>query len=239
MSNFLQSFIVSCALLSAAPAFANLKYETSSIGGNFTVANAEVQSIWLSHARYIRNILVQAEGIRTDSTIEVMVNGEVKGTIYAPGRDPSYVVTIGETASSIQFRHRTGGAMRIINVTATLSTWAGQPPRQHPGGLRGSASSLKDLANRAILAVESIKRYSTLEEERVYLLPIKKKAGQVLVMAEARGELSRKTIASVIALQEQIDFATDYIHLMMEQEGLFDEAVELLSIREQIEAILD
>jgi hypothetical protein len=41
-------------------------------------------------------LIVQAQGISSDSVIEVMVNGQVKGTIYAPGRDPSYVVTIGD-----------------------------------------------------------------------------------------------------------------------------------------------
>lgn len=231
--------LLSAFLFTGASAFAmQPSYETKSIGGNIVVQDSETQTLWLSQARYIRNIVVQASGIRNDSMVEVMVNGEVKGTIFAPGRDPSYIVTIGETASSIQFRHRSGGSMRISDLTATLSVWAGQPGKGG-GGLRGSSSQIEDLANRSILAIEAIRRYSSLSEEQTYLMPIKKKAGQVLVMAGARGDYSRRTVAALLALQYQIDFASEYISSMMEQDGLFNEAVELLTIRESIDDLLD
>ncbi len=243
MLQFKLSFLALCMTLGFSLPSHSVQptYETVTISGGFTVRDSEVQTVRLKNSRYIRNIVVQAQGARTDSMIEVMVNGEVKGTIYAPGRDPSYIVTVGETASSIQFRHRSGGAMQVQHVVATLSTWKGRPENPHGGGhsFHGTGRQIEDLANRTLVAIEMISRYSTLEEEQVYLMPIKKKAGQVLVMVDSRGEYSRKTVTNLLALREQINFSTEYINLMMEQDGLFDYAVELLSIAESIDDLLD
>jgi hypothetical protein len=211
--------------------------ETERVSGRFVVGLSETQSINLNHSRYIRNIVVQAEGVYHDSMIEVMVNGEVKGTIYAPGRDPSYVVTIGETTSSIQFRHKSGDRMRILSVVATMSTWSGRVPRG--GGISSMDGEVKHLAQRTLMALDAIRRYATLEEEQTYLIPIRKKAGQVLIMSTGRGDLSRKTANALEVLQSQIEFSKDYIHLLMEQDGLFEEAVELLSISERIDDLLN
>lgn len=214
-------------------------YETVTVSGAFTIAESSVQTVSLQNARYIRNIVVQAEGYNRDSMIEVMVNGEVKGTIYAPGHDPSYVVTIGETATSIQFRHRSGGAMRVLNVVATLSTWAGHPPYGGGHSIGGSLSQVEDLANQALMAIEAIRQFSTVDEETTYLMPIKRKAGQVLIMAGAHGDLSGRTATALINLQNQIDFASEYIGVMMEKDGLFEAAVDLLTVRERINDLLD
>lgn len=212
-------------------------FETSKISGSFVVGTSGMESINLYQARFIRNIVVQAEGVYHDSMIEVMVNGEVKGTIYAPGRDPSYVVTIGETTSSIQFRHKSGDRMRIISVTATMSQWSGHIPQR--GGYNASHGEVEELAERTLYALEVIRHYSTLEEEETYLMPIKKKAGQVLVMARGRGMNSRKTAEALQVLHTQIEFSKDYIYLLMEQDGLFESAVELLSISQRIDDLLD
>ena len=66
------------------------QFQSVSISSAFIVGNSETQTIWLQGSRHIRNIIVQAQGTNQDSMVEVMVNGEIKGTIYAPGRDPSY-----------------------------------------------------------------------------------------------------------------------------------------------------
>lgn len=212
-------------------------YQTQSIGGRFTVSDSETKTLNLNSPRFIRNIVVQAEGISRDSMVEVMVNGEVKGTIYAPGRDPSYIVTIGEAASSIQFRHRSGGSMRILDVTATLSSWVGRPDNR--GSFRGSSSQVINLANRTIKAIDTLRPFTSIEDEHLYLMPIKRKAGQVLVMANARGDLSGKTNHALVALQMQIDFSSVYLESLMEREALFDMAVELHTIRETIADLLD
>jgi len=50
---------------------------TISYDKDFTVNLAETKSIKLVEKSFIKNIIVQAEGIRKDSMIEVMVNGSV------------------------------------------------------------------------------------------------------------------------------------------------------------------
>ena len=230
-------FLISLANVSFAQRTPH--FETYSVGGSFTVRDSQTVTLNLNNTRFIKSIIVQAEGAYRDSMIEVMVNGEVKGTIFAPGRDPSYVVTIGETASSIQFRHRSGDSMRIHNVTATMATWMGR--NRFPTGphFPPSYDSVTGLAQRTLNAIEEIRPYSTLEEEQTYLLPMKKKAGQILVMSQARGNQAHKTSEALMALMNQIEFSAEYINQMMEQDGLFDSGVELLAIKETIDDLLN
>jgi hypothetical protein len=46
---------------------------------------------------------------------DVVVNGDVKGTVYVPGRDPSYFVTIEDSADSIELVSR-GGTTIISRI---------------------------------------------------------------------------------------------------------------------------
>lgn len=68
---------------------------------------------------YIKKLIISAEGLRSDAMFDVVVNGDVKGTVYVPGRDPSYFVTIEDSADSIELVSRGGTAIisRILVVT--------------------------------------------------------------------------------------------------------------------------
>lgn len=68
------------------------------------------RSIALRNAGYVKKLIVTAEGVRNDAKFEVMVNGDVKGTIYVPGRDPSYIVTVEDYATSIELISQFGKA---------------------------------------------------------------------------------------------------------------------------------
>jgi len=213
-------------------------FETVRLGGNFSVGDSETKSISLGGPRYIKNLVVQAQGIYSDSAVEVMVNGQIKGTLYAPGRDPSYVVTIGEVARTIEFRHRSGGAMRILDVVGTVSEWSGNPGN-HDGGFTGSRDQVQQLALTAMRQIETLRAFSSPDDESTYLFPIKKNAGLVYVMSSAHGDLSRKTVMQLVALSDQIDFANSYLSLLMQQDGAFDAVVNLLTVRESIIALLE
>ena len=207
--------------------------------GSVIVTNSETKSLSLGPARYIKNIIIQAEGIATASTIEVMVNGQVKGTVFAPGSDPSYVVTIAETANSIEFRHRTGGTMRVINVLATVSTWQGKPSKGHEGPLNGADNEVRKLAERTLLTLEDLNHFSQPQDEALYLFPIKKQAGLVIVYSDAKGSYSHKAILALEALQNQIDFAKTYLEGLLKNADAFDAVVDLLTVRESIEELLN
>lgn len=68
------------------------------------------RSISIPNPSYVKKLIITAEGVRNDAKFEVMVNGDVKGSIYVPGRDPSYIVTIEDYASSIELISQFGKA---------------------------------------------------------------------------------------------------------------------------------
>lgn len=91
---------------------------TDAIGGAFTLYSGSTQQVRLDGAKFVKKLIISAEGIRSDAMFDVMVNGDVKGTVYVPGRDPSYIVTVGEYTDSIEFISRNGTAIisRILVV---------------------------------------------------------------------------------------------------------------------------
>ena len=91
---------------------------TDAIQGAFTLYAGTTQQVRLNGARHIKKLIISAEGIRNDAMFDVVVNGDVKGTIYVPGRDPSYFVTIEDYTDSIEFVSRNGNAIisRILVV---------------------------------------------------------------------------------------------------------------------------
>lgn len=84
---------------------------TDAISRPFTLERGTTQQVKLNGARNIKKIIVSAEGIRQDAMFDVVVNGDIKGTIYVPGSDPSYFVTVNEYADSIEFVSRNGNAI--------------------------------------------------------------------------------------------------------------------------------
>ncbi len=84
--------------------------------GRMTVSLKNPKTLSLRHPRYIKKLVISAEGVRRDAKFNVVVNGDIKGTIYVPGRDPSYYVTIEDYVESIQFISEFGKA-RIFNIT--------------------------------------------------------------------------------------------------------------------------
>jgi phosphotransferase system HPr-like phosphotransfer protein len=91
---------------------------SDAISGPFTLQSGTTQQVRLNGTRYIKKLIISAEGIRSDAMFDVVVNGDVKGTVYVPGRDPSYFVTIEDSADSIEFVSRNGTAIisRILVI---------------------------------------------------------------------------------------------------------------------------
>lgn len=221
----------------AIPAFAQ-PAQTIDLSSRFVVRDSETISVRLQKPAYVRNLLVQARGVSAASTVEVMVNGQVKGTIYAPGQDPSYVVTVETAASSVEFRHRHGGSMEILNVKAVTFPLSEYPRPQSPPP-RTPADAVQALARDVIHLVGDLQPYADLTTEKDYLQPIKRKAGEVLVMNAAHGALSIHTRRALQDLQKQIELADPYIEDILNRNGLFEMGIEMLTIKEGIRDWLD
>ncbi len=233
-------FIFAVVLLffqSQAFAFSDA-YENIKVSSEFSVHDSETKSIALDSARRIKNIIVQASGIGQASTIEVMVNGEVKGTIYAPGADPSYVVTIEDVARSIEFRHRSGGSMRIHDVQAAVSTWSSDTDYSG-GGFHYNKGKVQSLVQQALSSLGRLKPLMENQKYTQYLFPIKKSAASVYIMSTSHGDMSKQTITALILLIDQIDYSRPVLNELMQMDEAFEDAVILLTIRESIEEMLN
>ena len=212
-------------------------FETITLGNSFTVSTAQTKSIKLDNVRYIKNLFIQAEGTGfQDSQIEVFVNGSLKGSIYAPGKDPAYYITINESARSIEFRHRAGSAMRIIDIKATVSERKGEAVTENNSlQFKGSDKQILQLAREAQQVVDALQDHCNAVDYAMYLYPIKKAAGLTSVYAASYGNLSYQTLAQMRVLADQIKFAAPHLNLMATYNEGFDMVVRLLSVQATID----
>ncbi len=77
---------------------------------NLTLNAGEYKTIFLPSLMYVSKIYISVEGIRSDAYFDVMVNGDIKGTIYAPGHDPLYIINVADTTNTINLRSMFGAA---------------------------------------------------------------------------------------------------------------------------------
>lgn len=230
MKTHLSTWMVAIGALAVSTgASANMR--SISLGGTYVSAGATA-SLSLPGSMKIKNIVVQAEGASYQSAMmEVFVNGVAKGTIYVPGTDPSYLVTIAETASSIQFRHTSGGNIRIRDVLANVEG----------SGNQGNYVDLTPpgLARRAIELVEALEDFTNYKDYGAYLLVIKKQAAKTYAKSVAKGPSAIATLKELEKLKNTIAWASDFIEDNFERDNAFELATELLGLQEKIDEVLN
>lgn len=230
--------LILAALVFALPTLsrAEAKTEVIPLPSNFVVEAGQTLSVPLSLARRIESLTIDALGVRGDSMIEVVVNGQVKGTIYAPGRDPSYVVTVNEYTNSIEFRHLSGSSMAISKILAVTGSWQAPywPIQSGPTG-----REVKELAAVTLDAIGNLRLDATEADDKAYLFPIKRSAGLVFVMANAHGPISNQVKAELESLAVKIEDAKPYLDQRRQKDENFDHVVTLLTIRESILDLLN
>lgn len=242
----LGALLVTTVLGGGSLASASEKFETVDVrGGYFQISDGETKTLALDGWKNVRKLFIQAEGIRRDGTFEVVVNGDVKGTVYVPGRDPSYVVTIAEAANSIQFRHVSGGRIQVRDVQATVSVQTYHYRDPCAWDCSESALSLRArnqasaLAYQAIRIVDELQGYANHKDYGTYLLPVKKAAARAYATAQARGSLSGKVRKKLFSLLASLNLSRPYIEDTFERAHAFELAVKLLALREKIEDSLN
>ena len=189
--------------------------------------------------RHVRRLTVEAEGIGRDGMFEVLANGDVKGTIYVPGRDPVYIVTIAEAARSLELRHTQGGQIRILSIAAVVSSASTNPPGGG-GAIGGDGRALAaHIAYHTIDLSDSFHPMVTVDDWETYVLPIKIAAGRTYALARASGDLSGRVRNSLISLLAQMTLADPFIDRALRDNATFDLAVELLATRNRVEELLN
>ena len=78
---------------------------------NLTLVAGELKVIYLPSMMFVSKLYVSVEGIRSDAYFDVMINGDIKGTIYAPGRDPLYIINVADSTNTINLRSMFGNAL--------------------------------------------------------------------------------------------------------------------------------
>lgn len=77
---------------------------------NLTLKEGEYKTIYLPNRMFVKKLYISASGYSSATYFDVMVNGDIKGTIYAPGRDPLYIINISDSADTINLRSMYGDA---------------------------------------------------------------------------------------------------------------------------------
>ncbi len=220
-------------------ALANVEFETLSLlYAPLTLDTGESRVLSIGSWRHVRKLYIQATGVARDAVFEVIVNGDVKGTVHVPGADPSYVVTVAETAGSILLRHVSGAQVRVVEILAVVSRDEVPPYDTGEGNISlPVANQAAALAHEAIVLVKALQPHSSMDDFEAYLLPIKLSAGRAYAMA-VHGDLSDRTRLALVGLLAQIDFARPYIDQCLKQDETFDFAVRVLMLREKLTDLL-
>lgn len=77
---------------------------------NLVLQSGEYKVIYLPSTMFVSKLYISVEGIRTSAYFDIMVNGDIKGTIYAPGTDPLYIINVSDTTNVINLRSMGGDA---------------------------------------------------------------------------------------------------------------------------------
>lgn len=204
------------------------------------VGEGATESINLCRQLKVHKLFIQAIAGRQDAYAEVLVNGSVKGTLYVPGTDPHYVVTVEDVTGSIEITS-IRGHVTTYSVKAVVSepeSESGYSPRPRQPFPNQATTQMGQLAARVIWIVNQLDGYTSYNTYGTYLLPIRKSAAEVLAMAEARGDASEMNRAYYAKLLNALDSAQPYISKAFEVDHAFKLAVELMSYRERIRRIL-
>jgi hypothetical protein len=236
--------ILALTALSAHAAGAHPPYERTETrtvaDSNVYLEPGESVSLKLYAWEKVQKLYIQAEAAnRRDTMVEVSTNGDTKGSLYLPARDPSYVVTVGEITSSIELRNTGRGAARIYSVKAetVVSPGYNYPVASSPWEM-SAYNQASSIAARAINLVDALQPMTNYIDYGDYLLPIKKAAGRAYASAQARGPMSLTVRADLINLRAAIDNAAAYIDDAFERSAAFELSTELLSLREKLDSCL-
>lgn len=231
----MKKFLAALVMLIGTQAMA----QATVLSGSFTLNPGETKSV-RNRAAYIEQVFVQAEGAgRQDAMFEVWANGKLKGSIYVPGRDPSYVVTIRETVSSLEYRQVSGGSVIVHQVRANMHQGTTQiGTRPNLGGYGYSPSSAVELAQRTVAVINDLKPQANYAQLGEFLLPIRKSAARLYSIGASRAPFSLQVRNALIDLRTQINAAGVYLEQNLETDSAFDLTTELMTIKETIDALL-
>jgi hypothetical protein len=210
------------------------------IDSSITVQSGGLQSLNLKSVVHIQKLLIQAEsGGRGDALFDVIVNGDVKGTIHVPGHDPTYVVNVNQAASSIQFRMLQGHEATIRRVMAVVTQNPSRAQFANGPIALADLNVITSIALRAIEITHQIENHATPLEMNGYVLPMRASAGRLYAVAAGRGPYSSHVYNAALDFLLRVDAAKPFIDGLMQRSAAFEVMVELLSLRAGLDDLID
>lgn len=199
------------------------------------IAGGAVESLRLPRMTKVEKLIIQAESTsRRGSMFDVMVGDSIKGTVHTPGVDPTYVIEVRESTSSLEFRSLNGGAFRLLKVLVVTEVPTYNLPERT---VVPNSNEITSVAFRAIEIVTSLESVSTPEENRSHLLPIKMAAGQAAAVASGHGPYAQKTLDANFVLISMIDAAKSYFDDLSARSTAFDSIVQIWEVRSYLSQI--
>lgn len=237
LKKILMSIWITSAVL-AAPAGHAYEYRESMPvhSGSRAVHEGNTAIFDLVGTPFIHKLYIRAEGLsQRDVYAEVSVNGDIKGTLYVPGRDPHYVVTIAEPASSIEIT-TINGSVRILSIMAIVSdnddsAWHSI---HHP-----YLSEIGKIARNVIHLVSVLDPLSDHIDFQSCLLPTRKTAAMAAAYADAHGDASGAARPIYEAVVDVLaETCAPYIEANIEIPALQPSIIKLVTEREKLKKLL-
>lgn len=195
------------------------------------VSEGETRSIVLPENVFVQKILIQAQSANfKDSYGEVIVNGDIKGTLYLPGADPHYVVTVAEYAQTLEFT-AIQNSMLIRSIKAVVVTTSSASVRVH--------EDMGELSQLILSLHEELGDKVGFEQYGEYILPVIIKASNAIVFANTHGDLGQEALSSFFKLSYAMKKATPFYNELLERDQDRQLIIEILSLKERIRMILD
>jgi len=197
-----------------------------------TIANRTL-SLPLNDWRVIQSVSMDVEAIGSDARLEVIVNGEIKASLFIPGHDPYYLVTIADAARSIELRHVSGGRIKVSSLVANVQRKA---PVPHHGAFSSKAAQI------GIEIIRNSNDFASLTSrydfER-HISPVKIRAGRVYAKATASGDADSELNQLMSELLTQMASSTNFIEQCMMKDQLFIIATKFLENQYKLDELLN
>jgi hypothetical protein len=182
--------------------------------------------------RDVAYLELDAHGIGADAMFEVIVNGQIKGTVYVPGQDPKYVVTIADETRSFTLRHLSGARVRVTSFKAYF-----EEQDQGRVALPGTQIVAADISLQIISKMDKFQSKISVDDYRDYILPVKMAAGHSYAIATASGDLSRRLDSALNLVQQQFRVAKPFFDRCLGRGDLFEQTVEALELMYRLEEL--
>ncbi len=219
------------------PLFSNAGSEVT-IASNIVLAMGGARTINLNES-YIDSVQITVEG--NNSITQVWCNGKPKGSIFSGPRSSLKTTTIliQENTTHIELRNTSGSVVRV-QLVRVLGLQAAEPMVRPSFNRFASANSL--LVHRAGMMLQSLhelKPQTNYANLGAYLLPMRKAAAELYSVASANAEPNSRVRVAMIELLTRIYDAQAFLNSSLETDTAFDDAVEIITMRETLSAMLN